>query len=265
MRCPICVVDAFTTEPFRGNAAGVCLLEGPADEAWMQHVAAEMKHSETAFTYPSAEGRFSLRWFTPGGEVDLCGHATLATAHVLFSIGRMSPTEPIRFQTKSGELLCHVRSDGMIEMDFPAEPPRAIPMPSAGRELFPRPLIFFGENRMDHFAVLEDEASVRAFVANSPAVLALGGRGLIITAKSSDPVYDFVSRFFAPAFGIPEDPVTGSAHCALGPYWSSVLGKQSLVGHQLSERGGVVRVDHLGERVILSGNAVTVLQGEWTA
>jgi PhzF family phenazine biosynthesis protein len=279
---PVLVVDAFTTEPFRGNPAGVVLLEKPRDEEWMQAFAAEMKHAETAFLVPE-EGGFHLRWFTPVREVDLCGHATLASAHALWETGTLEPGHEARFRTRSGTLTARQTRDG-IEMDFPAQPPQPVDdceSPVAGVDLVGQVVNkalsgavceaifkglgargrYVGWNGSDYLVELDSEAAVRGLTPDFGALAPIGSRGIIATAASEDPAFDFVSRFFAPSFGVDEDPVTGSAHCALGPYWGAKLGKEELSGYQASPRGGTVRVVLRGERVGLIGRAVTVLRG----
>ncbi|MDX1547780.1 MAG: PhzF family phenazine biosynthesis protein [Rhodothermales bacterium] len=258
-------VDAFTEEPFRGNPAAVCVLPSPREAYWMQDVAREMNLSETAFLVPVADG-YHLRWFTPTREVDLCGHATLAAAHVLWETGLLDPSEAARFSTQSGTLSAR-RRGGRIEMDFPAEPPREAPLSDALRGalgLAGDP-VFAGHNRMDAFVVLPSEAAVRALTPEMTRLGAIDVRGVIATAPADDDGIDFVSRFFAPACGVPEDPVTGSAHCCLGPYWQQRLGKDDLVGYQASPRGGTVYVAPRGDRVLLAGHAVTVLKAEMVA
>lgn len=257
------MVDAFADGPFAGNPAGVCVLEaGPwPDDSWMQSVAAEMKHAETAFVRPSdgAEAEWDLRWFTPAKEVVLCGHATLATAHVLALKGKTS------FATLSGVLVADVAEDG-ITLDFPVNRPIATPVPDgleAALEVEAVEAYVTGELR-DLLVVVRDEATVRAVVPQYDEIAAITDRdklrGVIVTARGNE--YDFVSRFFAPGSGIPEDPVTGSAHTGLAPYWAGRLGRDALVGYQASARGGVVQVVLDGERVHLKGSAVTVLDGE---
>jgi predicted PhzF superfamily epimerase YddE/YHI9 len=254
-------VDAFARRPFEGNPAAVCLLEREADAAWMQAVAAEMNLSETAFVVPR-EGAFGLRWFTPTVEVDLCGHATLASAHVLWSSERLSSGEPARFETLSGPLVCRRLGDGRVEMDFPAEPPSACEEPAGLAATLGAPARWFGRNRMDWVAELADEATVRSLTPALEAVRHLGLRGLIVTARAdAGAPYDFVSRFFAPQSGVPEDPVTGSAHCALAPLWVERLGRAPLEGFQASRRGGQVEVEPRDGRVLLRGHAVTVVEG----
>jgi PhzF family phenazine biosynthesis protein len=257
---PIYTVDAFTDRPFAGNPAAVCLLEAPAAEGWMQQVAAEMNLSETAFLVP-AGGGWRLRWFTPKVEVELCGHATLASAHVLWETGRLAPGQTARFQTLSGELTAVRRGDA-IDLDFPAKPPTACDPPPELLAALGARAQFVGQNRMDFFVQLPSESAVRGLRPDFARLAQLPVRGVIVTARSDDPHYDFVSRFFAPAAGVPEDPVTGSAHCCLGPFWAELLGKTELLGYQASARGGVVRVGVAGERVRLGGLAVTVVRGE---
>lgn len=251
---PIYVVDAFTCDAFAGNPAAVCLLESAADPKWMQNVAMEMKHAETAFVRPLDDG-FELRWFTPTVEVDLCGHGTLASAHALWAAGRLAADEPARFHTRSGLLIA--KKEGQIHMDFPAEPPVEASLPRSVPGLNP---VWSGKNRMDWFAELESEPDVRSFVPEFESILSLGLRGLMITAKGSGE-FDFVSRFFAPQAGVTEDAVTGSAHCCLGPYWAAKLGKNRVVGFQASDRGGIVTVEVAGSRVVLIGDAVVTLAG----
>jgi predicted PhzF superfamily epimerase YddE/YHI9 len=262
----ILVVDAFTDSPFAGNPAGVCLLEEPADPAWMQRVAAEMKHSETAFPRPidGPDADFELRWFTPSVEVALCGHATLGSAHALYEIGAVPADRPIRFQTlHSGVLTVRRDASGLLEMDFPANPAEPVDAPDGLAGLVGGSVRWTGRNRQQDLLVeLADERAVRTLDPDLQGFARLGGRGVIVTA-AADPGrrHDFVSRFFGPAVGVPEDPVTGSAHCALAPYWSERLGRDSLVGYQASRRGGHVHTTVRGDRVLLAGPATTVLDG----
>lgn len=260
-RIPIWQVDAFTDRPFAGNPAAVTWLAAEVDATWMQQVAAEMNLAETAFVHPRPAGDgYGLRWFTPAAEVDLCGHATLAAAHALWEAGRI-PAGPIRFHTRSGVLTCTKNGD-RIELDFPSTPPEES---SADPQLLVAlgavAAAYFGRTRFDAFVELDSAETVRSLRPDFRRLKALDVRGLIATAKSDDPKFDFISRFFAPAVGIDEDPVTGSAHCALAPYWSRKLGKTALTGYQASPRGGVVGVRVNGDRVILSGHAVTMLEG----
>jgi PhzF family phenazine biosynthesis protein len=267
MAPPIFQVDAFTDRAFAGNPAGVCLLEAGSpragDEAWMQAVAREMNLPETAFLAPAADG-FGLRWFTPTVEVDLCGHATLAGAHILFEQGLLAAGDTARFHTRSGLLSARQR-EGWIELDFPAEPAEPVEAPKellAALAVQPR---FVGRNRFDFLVEVESEQLVRGLAPDLGRLSVLRERGVMVTSRSGSPEYDFVSRFFAPGAGIDEDPVTGSAHCCLGPYWGARLGKGELTGYQASARGGVVRVRLAGERVLLYGQAVTVIRGELLA
>lgn len=256
-------VDAFADRPFTGNPAAVCVLDSPLDAALMQLIALEMNLSETAFAHPEPDGgAYRLRWFTPISEVDLCGHATLATAHVLWEEGHLKPEQTARFQTRSGPLTCR-RQGEWIEMDFPAMPPEEAALSPALAAVIGAPTLWSGLNDMDLLVELEDEAALHAY---RPNLIELGQtpyRGLIVTARArSGSKFDFVSRFFAPSLGVPEDPVCGSAHCALAPYWSERLGKAELLAFQASPRGGVLRLRHNGGRVVLGGQAVTTLRGE---
>jgi PhzF family phenazine biosynthesis protein len=262
----ICQVDAFTDRRFAGNPAAVCVLAEPPDETWMQNVAGEMNLSETAFAQRLGSGsKFNLRWFTPTKEVDLCGHATLATAHILWEEGHLSEGEPARFETRSGLLTAKRGSEG-IELDFPAEPVHEQVSESSQLDELQIALgvsiKFAGRNRFDLLVELENEEIVRTL---RPDIRRLGQfpvRGVIVTGRSTSPEYHFVSRFFAPQVGVDEDPVCGSAHCCLGPYWAEKLDRVALVAHQVSCRGGVVKIRLAGPRVVLIGQAVTVLRGE---
>jgi len=263
MGLPLFQVDAFTDRPFAGNPAAVCLLNEPGDAAWMQQVAREMNLSETAFLYRQDDG-YSLRWFTPAVEVALCGHATLASAHVLWEQGHLSADAQARFHTQSG-LLTAVRDGDWIEMDFPAKPEQpAESIPALAEALGITPL-YVGMSQFDCLVEVESEADVRELQPDLARLAAIPARGIIVTSRASTPGYDFVSRFFAPNVGVPEDPVTGSAHCVLSPFWSKRLGRARLIGYQASPRGGVVRVQLEGERVRLGGQAVTILHGELLA
>jgi len=260
MGIPVRQVDAFSERPFAGNPAGVCLLSGGREVSWMQNVAREMNLSETAFVAPRSDG-FDLRWFTPAVEVELCGHATLATAHVLWEDGILAPGETARFHTASGVLLAS-RVGEEIELDFPAKPERASPCPPGlARALGVEP-VYVGTSAFDVLALVADEATVRRLTPDIGLLRQVPARGVIVTAPSSSPGADFVSRFFAPAVGVDEDPVTGSAHCVLAPFWCARLGRDELVGYQASARGGTVRVRRVGDRIMLGGRAVTVLRGE---
>jgi PhzF family phenazine biosynthesis protein len=257
---PVTVVDAFTDVPFAGNPAAVCVLPGPREERWLQAVAREMNHAETAYLLPGGDA-WRLRWFTPAVEVELCGHATLASAHVLWEHGHLDRAQVALFQTRSG-LLTAVTRDGWITLDFPATPPTPAQAPPALAQGVGVPLVGAFRTRFDWLVELESEAAVRSLDPDLPTLARLGSRGVIVTSAAASPDYDFVSRFFAPAAGVPEDPVTGSAHCALGPLWGARFGRHQLVGRQVSSRGGTVRVTLQGERVLLSGQAVTTLRGE---
>lgn len=257
-------VDAFTARPFAGNPAAVCVLEEYPDDRWLQAVAREMNLSETAFLRRRAEG-WDLRWFTPAAEVDLCGHATLASAHVIFE-GRLDDSPALRFHTLSGELGAS-RDGAWILLDFPAEPARAGPPAEGlleGLGLDAAEVEFTGRNRLDELVVLREPGRLRGLTPSMTRLELIGMRGAIVTAPSDVDDADFLSRYFAPAFGVPEDPVTGSTHCCLGPYWAERLGRTRLVGYQASARGGTVRVAARGDRVELGGRAVTVLRGRLT-
>lgn len=259
MPAPLYQVDAFTRIPFTGNPAAVCPLEEEPGARWMQDLAAEMNLSETAFLWPDGDA-WGLRWFTPTTEVDLCGHATLAAAHVLFETGEADPDQGVAFRTASGELTCS-RADAWIRMDFPSHPPyaRADDGRASVQDALGIEPTWLGENGLDLFVLLEDEKAVRSLEPDLDAVAQLGGRGVIVTARADDASdVDFVSRFFAPAYGVPEDPVTGSAHTALGPYWANELDAETVVGRQVSERGGTVRCTVTGDGVRLEGQAITV-------
>jgi PhzF family phenazine biosynthesis protein len=257
------VVHAFADRPFAGNPAAVCFPSAAPAEEWMQQVAAEMRLSETAFLTPEEDG-YRLRWFTPAVEVDLCGHATLAAACVLWETGRLRPGAQARFHTRSGMLTVDQGPLGMT-MDFPARPAEPCRQWDDLPAVIGAQARFIGKNGMDALVELEDERAVRALRPDFALLAKYPVRGVIVTARSDDPEHDFVSRFFAPQSGVPEDPVTGSAHCCLGPYWGERLGKQDMVGYQASARGGSVRVGLRGSRVLLGGRAVIVLSGEWNA
>jgi PhzF family phenazine biosynthesis protein len=277
---PLWIVDAFTNRPFAGNPAAVCLLDAPASPEWMQNVAREMNLSETAFLHPEGAGTYRLRWFTPVIEVELCGHATLASAHVLWSEGILAPEAPARFATLSGELSA-VRAGASIELDFPAKSARPTPTPAGLAEALGAEPLIARRDGDDCLVELESEQLVRDLRPDMGALAALPLRAVIVTAPGDpaaatsgsagvgaadpDPAHDFVSRFFAPGYGIAEDPVTGIAHCFLGPYWAPRVGRDNLIGYQASARGGYVEVTVRGDRVGLGGRAVTVLRGELLA
>ncbi len=261
---PLSVIDAFTDAPFGGNPAAVVLLDGtkpwPSD-AWLQLVGREMNLSETAFLRPHA-GEYELRWFTPKVEVTLCGHATLASAHFLWSSG-VATQDALTFPTrKSGPLSANRLPTGEIELDFPARPATACDPPAGMLDALGATAVAVGNNGDDYLVVLPNEAAVRALAPDFARLARTECRGVIVTARLADARFDFVSRFFAPASGINEDPVTGSAHCCLSEYWGEKFGKSELTGFQASERGGVVRVKRANGRVKLIGRAVTVTRGE---
>jgi PhzF family phenazine biosynthesis protein len=264
-------VDAFTDRPFAGNPAAVCLLDGPRDAEWMQDVAREMNLSETAFLHPTGDG-FGLRWFTPAIEVELCGHATLASAHTLWETGVLDSGATARFHTLSG-LLTAKRVGEWIELDFPAKPVEEVAAPeglAAALGADGAEPVFVGRSKFDYLLELPNEEAVRNADPDHRRLASLPVRGVIITSRStaraaSASPFDFVSRFFAPGSGVDEDPVTGSAHCTLGPYWAPRLGKDEMLAYQASARGGIVRVRVVGDRVKLGGQAVTVLRGRLVA
>src|SRR5215813_13127076 len=259
MSVRIVQVDAFTDRPFAGNPAAVCVLPEPRSDKWMFHVAREMNLSETAFLFPR-DGGYDLRWLTPAVEVALCGHATIASAHVLWQDGHIPQGQQARFHTKSGLLTADQRGD-WIELDFPAklatasEPPPDL-LPALGATT----ARYVGKNAFDYLVEVESESILRNLEPDHSTLRKLPVRGVIVTAESSGE-YDFVSRFFAPGSGIDEDPVTGSAHVALGPYWEERLGKTEFLAYQASARGGVVKLTVKGDRVLLGGQAVTVMTG----
>jgi PhzF family phenazine biosynthesis protein len=260
MGIAITQVDSFTATPFAGNPAAVCLLAQPRDASWMRLVAREMNLSETAFLIRK-DGGFDLRWFTPTVEVDLCGHATLASAHVLWEEGHLPPHQPARFHTRSGVLGAE-KKGAWIEMDFPATPAEPTPRIGALEAALEVQPTFTGRTRFDYLIEVDGEESVRSLKPDFAALRRLNVRGVIVTSRASASGYDFVSRFFAPGSGIDEDPATGSAHCCLGPFWKERLGRDDLIGYQASARGGFVRTLCVGERVRISGQAVTVLRAQ---
>lgn len=266
MGLKITQVDAFTNQPFAGNPAAVCVQSEPLDESLMQAIALEMNLSETAFLWPLEDG-FSLRWFTPATEVDLCGHATLASAHTLWTEGHLPTDQTARFHTRSGLLTASLKGD-WIELNFPAQPVRECRiLPELIKALGCISVVYVGKNQNDYLLVeVRSEADVKATHPNFGLLKTVPVHGVIITSQAdAGKDYDFVSRFFAPAYGIDEDPVTGSAHCCLAPYWQAKLGKTEMLGYQVSSRGGLVKVRYAPEgedcdRVYLSGQAVTVMQ-----
>lgn len=261
MGTPLFQVDAFTSTPFRGNPAGVCLVSKGANAGRMQDIASEMNVSETAFVRRRVDGDFDLRWFTPTVEVELCGHATLAAAHILWETAAVPAEHVLRFHTKSG-LLTARRNGEETELDFPATPPLETAAPPGLLEALGVQAKRVGRTTSDYLIELANERAVRAVGPDFARLRTLHTRGVIVTAHANHPAFDFVSRFFAPAVGVDEDPVTGSAHCALAPYWGELLRKQRLVGYQASSRGGTVYATLNGDRVWLAGHAVTVFRGE---
>ncbi|MEZ6134652.1 MAG: PhzF family phenazine biosynthesis protein [Pirellulaceae bacterium] len=259
----IFIVDAFADRPFAGNPAAVCLLKDEHDSDWMQSVASEMNLSETAFVRKHHDG-FELRWFTPVSEVELCGHATLASAHVLWTERVVNPDQAIRFHTKSGVLTC-THNNALIELDFPATPAQEADPPAGLLDALGVRPSFVGRSKYDKLLVVESEEVVRSLKPDFGKLGQISVRGVIVTSTSDDPKFDFISRFFAPAAGVNEDPVTGSAHCCLGPYWSERLGKTQMTAFQASARGGVVRLRVVDDRILLGGRAVTVVRGELEA
>jgi len=260
MPLSIIQVDAFTNRPFGGNPAAVCVLPGPREDAWMKNVALEMNLSETAFLVRQGDA-FHLRWFTPTVEVALCGHATLASAHVLWECRHLKPGAQARFQTLSGLLTADQHGD-WIEMDFPVKADQAADPPPRLGEALGTGMKYVGKNKFDYIVEVESDTVLRSLKPNFSLLAELPVRGVIVTARSESAEFDFVSRFFAPGSGVNEDPVTGSAHCCLAPYWADRLGKTEFVAFQASPRGGILRIRLQGDRVILGGQAVTVLRGE---
>jgi PhzF family phenazine biosynthesis protein len=259
---PLMLVDAFTDEPFRGNPAAVCILDHETTTEWMQSMASEMNQAETAFVSAQENG-FGLRWFTPVCEVDLCGHATLASAHVLWTLQYVRSEQPIHLHTRSGTLIARRLADNQILLDFPLEVayPQQPPERFAEALGLTRPPIAVYKNRMDWLVHVDGAEELRQLRPDMDALAKIPGRGWIVTCASDLEEYDFLSRFFGPAVGIPEDPVTGSAHCCLVAYWSDIRGKKRLVGYQASQRGGKVTVEMQGDRALMSGHAVTVVHG----
>jgi PhzF family phenazine biosynthesis protein len=272
MAQPIAVVDAFTSEPYRGNPAGISVLPAAASDEWMQSVAIEMNHAETAFLVKrgaSKQDGYDLRWFTPGGEVDLCGHATLASAHYLWETKALADDHQARFHTRSGLLTADrilLNGAPWIELDFPSEPVAATATPEGLAAMLGAEPIFVGRNRMDFLVELKDESNLRNLRPDFKRIAALSSetnlRGIIVTARGTHAEADIVSRCFFPRFLLDEDPVTGSAHCALAPYWIERLGKPEIVAYQASARGGWLHLRLAGDRVKLRGQAVTTLRGE---
>lgn len=252
-------VDAFTREPFQGNPAAVCILKQSQDAHWMQNVALEMNLSETAFLVPQEDG-FQLRWFTPAVEVALCGHATLASAHILWETGVLGGEEKAIFHTLSG-VLTAARNGSWIELNFPSTPEEAVDTPPGLVEALGVQPLYTGQNQYDYLVEVESEEQVINLKPDFKRLKEMDVRGIMVTSRATRQGFDFVSRFFAPGAGIDEDPVTGSAHCCLGPFWRDKTGKDDMTAYQASARGGVVKVRVAGERIILSGQAVTTMEG----
>ena len=264
MAIPIVTVDAFTNQLFAGNPAAVCMLPEPRPDEWLRHVAREMNLSATAFLV-RRDDEFDLRWLTPTVEIDLCGHATLASAHVLWEEGHLPRGTQARFHTRSG-LLTADRHGEWIELDFPVQrgvPAEPLPSLLSGLGITAATAVM--KNRLDYLVEVESEEELRAVKPNHTLLRQIPVRGVIVTARSDSPSFDFMSRFFAPASGIDEDPVTGSAHTALGPYWGAKLGKSEMTAYQASARGGIVRLRLAGDRIVLGGQAVTVTRATLVA
>ncbi|MBN2853333.1 MAG: PhzF family phenazine biosynthesis protein [Clostridia bacterium] len=250
-------VDAFAEKPFSGNPAAVCILESYPNEKWMKDIASEMNLAETAFVVPTEDG-FSLRWFTPTSEVDLCGHATLASAHILWEEGYIIESQTANFYTKSG-LLTAKNVNGWIQHDLPPLPEHEVEAPKGLIEALNIKPVYVGKNVFDYLIEVESEEMVKNMNPDFTKLLKIPMRGVIVTARSKE--YDFISRFFAPEVGVFEDPVTGSAHCSLALYWQKKLEKDSFTAYQASKRGGILKVQIEGERILVSGKAITVLKG----
>lgn len=260
MKQRIIIVDAFTSEPFKGNPAAVCVMDRAADAAWMQNVASEMNLAETAFLYPT-DREFHLRWFSPAVEIALCGHATVASAHVLWQYGHLADRTQARFRTMSGLLTADQEAE-WIKLDFPAQVASEVVPPSGLLDALGLDSTrFVGRSAFDFLIEVESEDVVRSVKPDMGKLAQVAARGAIVTSRSASQEFDFVSRFFAPAVGVPEDPVTGSAHCCLTPYWAERLGKSDLMAYQASPRGGVLKLALRGDRVWLFGKAVTVVEG----
>jgi predicted PhzF superfamily epimerase YddE/YHI9 len=263
MTLPLFHVDAFTDRPLSGNPAAVCILPAWREDLWLQAVAREMNLSETAFLVKQPD-HFDLRWFTPKAEVDLCGHATLASAHVLWQRGFVKSGEEIRFSTRSG-ILKAVRMGDAIELDFPLEPDEATDPPANLLPALDVSARYVGKNRFDYVVEVESEQVLRQVAPDFKLLGMIPCRGVIVTSRSADPQFDFVSRAFFPRLGVDEDPVCGSAHCCLGAFWRKRLGKSEFLGYQASARGGVVKVRVTDDRACLGGKAVIVEKGELVA
>ena len=255
-------VDAFSDGPFTGNPAAVCLLPEAAEASWMQQVAAELNLAETAFVVRRPDRDFDLRWFAPAVEVDLCGHATLASAHVLWETGTLDPSSSARFHTRSG-LLTASKAGDWIELDFPSTPAVTVDPPPGLLDAVGVPAKYVGRSPFDYLIEVADEVTVRQAAPDFTKLKKISTRGVMITAPSADARYHFVSRFFAPGAGIDEDPATGSAHCCLAPFWQGRLGKHAFVARQLSSRGATIKVAVAGDRITLAGQGLTMMRGEF--
>lgn len=260
MSLPLYQVDAFTQTPFQGNPAAVCLLDVPRPDTWMQNLAAEMNLSETAFLLPEGPG-FRLRWFTPAAEVRLCGHATLASAHILWQSGAVPADNTIQFFTLSGLLTAGQHGD-LIWLNFPSRPAVTADPPPGMLAALGVKAVFVGRSLEDYLVETASEAEVLSSRPDFNALARVQARGVILTSQAEDGRVDFISRFFAPAVGVNEDPVTGSSHTVLAPYWAARLGKSQLIAEQVSRRGGRLHLGLEGERVQIGGSAVTVFRGE---
>ncbi|MDR3576584.1 MAG: PhzF family phenazine biosynthesis protein [Anaerolineaceae bacterium] len=260
MSSPLYQVDAFTNQPFRGNPAGVCLLNGIKPDDWMQAVAQEMNLSETAFLLTENDG-YRLRWFTPAAEVDLCGHATLASAHILWETGRLDRSQSACFYTRSGLLSASQQGD-YIELNFPEKLEESCPPPPGLIDILGVQPTYIGKNQFDYLVEVESAKTVRQIRPDFGRLKEIDVRGVIVTSRSDMAEYDFISRFFAPRVGVNEDPVTGSSHSCLGPYWGKKLSKQTMIAYQASARGGVLKIRLEGGRVHLGGQAVTVFKAD---
>ncbi len=263
MKIPLYQVDAFTDQPFHGNPAGVCFLSAPRPNQWMQSVAQEINLSETAFLLQEVSG-YRLRWFTPTVEVDLCGHATLASAHILWETNRLGMDKIAQFYSRSGSLTARLEGD-WIQLNFPVKRLELVTIPEELSTVLGIRPVFVGKNQFDYLVEVESEEILRSLQPDMTRLSQIPVRGVIVTCASTTPGYDFISRFFAPRVGVPEDPVTGSAHCCLTPYWSEKLHKQSMTAYQASRRGGELRLRLENDRVLITGQAVTVFQGELNA
>jgi PhzF family phenazine biosynthesis protein len=254
------LIDAFTAIPFGGNAAAVFLLPAARDAAWMQTIAMEMNQAETAYLVKADDG-YDIRWFTPTVEIELAGHPTLASAHWLWESGALAGDQPARFHSPSGLLIAE-RRDDWIRLDFPTTHAEVVPAPNGLADMLGTRVLWTGKSALDLLVEVESEEALRAIEPDLLPLSKLPVRGVIVTAKAASGPYDFVSRFFAPQSGINEDPVTGSAHCSLGPYWAEKLGKRTLIAYQASARGGVLRLEIGDSRIAIEGQAVTVATGE---